>query len=131
MQNNPKQSSHFKSTGGGIQRIFCALRYSWQGLSAAFRHESAFRQELLLIAATAPLLLLPGLTLGDRALLIGANLLILLVELLNSAIEATVDLVTQQENELAGRAKDFGSAAVLVAMLIWGLIWGVLIIPVL
>jgi len=120
----------FKHTGG-ISRIFRALLCSLQGLRAAFCHESAFRQELLLILITAPLLWLPQLTWGERALLLGANIFILLVELLNSAIEAAVDLVTQQKHELAGRAKDLGSAAVLMALVIWAITWGMITLPLL
>ena len=118
-----------KSNGYGIKRIVSAFVYSWKGLRAAFKYEAAFRQELILILVTAPLFWLSALTWGERALLIGSNLLLLLVELLNSAIETTVDLVTQQKQELAGRAKDLGSAAVLMVLGIWCLTWGVITVP--
>ena len=122
-------NSMFKSKGYGIKRILRAIVYSWQGMCAAFKHESAFRQELVLILITTPLLWLPNLTWSERGLLIGASIFILLVELVNSAIEAVVDLVTQEKKELAGRAKDLGSAAVFMAMVIWMLVWGVIVLP--
>jgi len=107
----------------GIKRIVNATLYSYQGLIAAFKHEAAFRQELLLVVLLTPL----GLWLGDngieRALLLGSLLLILIVELLNSGIEAIVDRVGSEPHELSGRAKDLGSAAVLISLLNAAGVW--------
>ena len=107
----------------GLKRIINAAGYSWAGLKAAFTHEAAFRQELVLC-----LILIPaGLWLTqsgiERALLIGSLLLVLIVELLNSAIEAVVDRFGGEQHELSGRAKDIGSAAVFVALLNAAVIW--------
>ena len=107
----------------GIRRVLNATRYSAQGLCAAYRHEAAFRQELWLALLLVPLALwLPVSGLG-RALMIASVLLVLIVELLNSAIEATVDRISPEFNELAGRAKDLGSAAVLVSLVNVVAVW--------
>ena len=107
----------------GITRIIKAGGYSWQGLCAAWRHEAAFRQEVWLAAVMIPL----GLYLGgngvEKALLIGSVLLILLVELLNSAIEAVVDRFGDEQHELSGRAKDMASAAVAFALALMAAVW--------
>ena len=112
----------------GFVRIWRATRYSWQGLRAALRHEAAFRQELALALILAP----AGLWLGsnglERALLLGALLLVLITELVNSAIEAEVDRHGTEAHELAGRAKDLGSAAVFIALLNVPLIWGLVLL---
>src|SRR5210317_1690045 len=100
----------------GLARILKASVYSWQGLRAAWRHEAAFRQEALLALLLIPL----GLYLGEggveKALLVSSVLLLPLVELLNSGLEAIVDRCGEEHHELAGRAKDMGSAAVAVAI---------------
>jgi len=109
-------------------RILLATKWSLQGLRAAWLHESSFRLEVYLLAVMGPL----GLWLGhggvERALLLGTCLLVLGVELLNSAIEAVIERYGPEHHELAGRAKDMGSAAVFVLMmnvlLTWGLILG-------
>ena len=110
-----------------IGRLFGAARYSLAGLRAAVRHHTAFRQELILGVILAPV----GLWLGDggleRAVLVGALALVLIVELLNSAIETAVDRIGQERNELSGRAKDLGSAAVLLALLNVPLVWGLVL----
>ena len=107
----------------GIKRIVRASGYSWQGLCAAWRHEAAFRQEVGLALVMIPL----GLYLGDngveKALLIGSVLLVPLVEILNSAIEAVVDRFGDEQHELSGRAKDMGSAAVALALALMGVVW--------
>jgi diacylglycerol kinase (ATP) len=107
----------------GLQRLINATGYSLSGLAAAARHEDAFRQELILAAVMVPL----GLWLGgsglERALLVGSVLLVLIVELLNSAIEATVDRVSLDDHSLAKRAKDIGSAAVMLSLVNAGVIW--------
>jgi diacylglycerol kinase (ATP) len=107
----------------GFGRLLRAFDSSAKGLRGAFREEAAFRQELLLACIALPL----GLWLGrngiERALLAGPVLLLLIVELLNSAIEATVDRIGLERHELAGLAKDIGSAAVLLSISLLGLVW--------
>ncbi len=113
----------------GLKRVIKAAGYSWAGLKAAFKHEAAFRQELALCLVLIP----TGLWLGEsgieRALLIGSLLLVLIIELLNSAIEAVVDRFGGEQHELSGRAKDIGSAAVFIALLNTVVIWVLLLIP--
>lgn len=111
----------------GLVRLMNALRYSIDGLRAAFRHEDAFRQECLLATVLIPLaLFMPTNALG-KAMLIGSVLLVMIVELINSAIEATVDRVSLERHLLAKRAKDIGSAAVLLALLNLAIVWGLVI----
>jgi diacylglycerol kinase (ATP) len=93
------------------------------GLAAAARHEVAFRVELSLVALLAPLGLWLGRTGAERALLVGCLLVVLIVELLNSAIEATVDRISFENHRLAKRAKDLGSAAVMLSLINAGVIW--------
>lgn len=114
--------SQFKGKTG-LRRVFNALSYSWSGLHAAYRHERAFRQELWLalpMVAVACFLRVDGI---GKALLIGSVLLVLIVELLNSAIEATVDRVSLEVHPLAQRAKDIGSAAVFLALVNVVVVW--------
>ena len=107
----------------GLRRVWNAVFYSMAGLAAAFKHEAAFRQEVLLAAILIPLVFfLPASNLG-RALMLGSVLLVLIVELLNSALEATVDRISFEEHPLAKRAKDIGSAAVFVALLNVLIVW--------
>jgi diacylglycerol kinase (ATP) len=108
----------------GLTRIIKASGYSMKGFSATWQHESAFRQEALLALVMLPAGLWLGQNAIEYALLIGSLLLVLIVELINSAIEAVVDRHGDEYNELAGRAKDQGSAAVFVALLMVLLIWG-------
>ncbi len=111
----------------GLIRIWNALHYSLAGLRAAYRHEDAFRQEVRLALILIPLaLLLPAAGLG-KALMIASVLLVLLVELLNSAIEATVDRISLENHLLAKRAKDIGSAAVFISLLNVGVVWGLVL----
>jgi diacylglycerol kinase (ATP) len=107
----------------GLARVWNALFYSIDGLKAAIRHEDAFRQELLLSLICIPLALWlePG-AIG-RALMIAALFLVLIVELLNSAIEAVVDRVSLENHHLAKRAKDIGSAAVLLSLANAAIVW--------
>lgn len=107
----------------GIRRIINAFGYSMQGLRAAFKYESAFRQETVLLIILLPLAILLGQNIVDYSILIGSLLLVLIVELLNSAIEAVVDRVGDEHHKLAGRAKDIGSAAVFVSLVNVGVIW--------
>ena len=111
----------------GLRRVWNAVFYSMAGLAAAFKHEAAFRQEVLLAAILIPLaFILPASNLG-RALMLGSVLLVLIVELLNSALEATVDRISFEEHPLAKRAKDIGSAAVFVALLNVVLVWALVL----
>ncbi len=107
----------------GIGRIIDATGYSWKGFRAAFKHEAAFRQELFLLLIMTPVALWLGDDGIEYALLIGSLLLVLMVELLNSAVEAVVDRIGPEQHTLAGRAKDIGSAAVFVAFVNATLIW--------
>jgi len=113
----------------GFRRILNATRYSIEGLAAALRHEAAFRQELALAVVLVPL----GLWLGndgvERALLVGGVLAVLVVELLNSAVEAVVDRVSAEQHELAKRAKDYGSAAVMLSLVAAGAVWLLVLLP--
>lgn len=107
----------------GLTRIIKAAGYSWLGLKAAFKHEAAFRQELALGALLIPVGIWLGETGSQRAILVGSVLLVLIVELINSAIEAVVDRFGGEQHELCGRAKDIGSAAVFIALLNVIVIW--------
>jgi len=119
------ESPHKGKTG--IRRLINAAGYSVQGLAEAARHEDAFRQELLLAAVLIPLALWLGGTALERALMIASVLLVLVVELLNSAVEAAVDRISFENHRLAKRAKDIGSAAVMVALLNVAAIWGLIL----
>ena len=114
----------------GLTRIWRAFFYSMAGFSAALKHEHAFRQELFLALIFLPVAVLLPLTLGERALLITTLLLVLVVELLNSAIEAVVDRVSLDNNDLSKRAKDLGSAAVFLSCMIVLVVWGCVAGPV-
>ena len=105
-------------------RVLRAFSYSLAGLRSAYKKESAFRQELILAIVLVPLGTWLGRNGVERTLLIGSVLLVLIVELLNSAVEATVDRGGKDWDKLAGRAKDMGSAAVLVALLLLFSTWG-------
>jgi diacylglycerol kinase (ATP) len=107
----------------GIRRIINAFGYSMKGLRAAFKHESAFRQETVLLIILLPIAFLLGQNIVDYSILIGSLMLVIIVELLNSAVEAVVDRVGDEHHKLAGRAKDIGSAAVFVALVNVGVIW--------
>jgi len=107
----------------GLRRLLYATRYSIDGLAAAWRHEDAFRQELLLVAVLLPVAILLPVSAVEKVLLIGSLLLVLLVELLNTAIEVAVDRDSVRIDPLGKRAKDYGSAAVMVVLLIAGMTW--------
>jgi len=113
----------------GLRRILNATGYSWLGLKAAFKHESAFRQELLLCLVLMPVAFWFAESGVEAALLFGSLILILIVELLNSGIEVVVDRFGGEMHELSGRAKDIGSAAVLLALINAAIIWGVILWP--
>ena len=107
----------------GFRRLINALRWSMKGFRSTYKNEEAFRQEVLLLIVLGPL----GLWLGEngieRALLVGPLLIVLIVELLNSAIESVVDRISTENHKLSGRAKDQGSAAVLVSLMLVVLCW--------
>ncbi len=107
----------------GLRRVWNALHYSIDGLRAAFRHEDAFRQEVALSLLLVPAALFMPVSGTDKALMVGSVLLVLIVELINSAIEATVDRISLEDHQLAKRAKDIGSAAVLVGLLNVAAVW--------
>lgn len=111
----------------GAVRVWRALGYSLAGLRAALAHEAAFRQELALAAVLVPAAFFVSPDRIERALLIGAVLLVLVVELLNSALEAAVDRISTERHDLAGRAKDIGSAAVFLAIVNAIVIWAVVL----
>ncbi len=112
----------------GLRRILLAGGYSWQGLVATFRHEAAFRQELGLLLVLSPVALWLGDNALESALMIATLLIVLIVEIVNSAVESIIDLVSPEYHELAGRAKDQGSAAVLLALILAGIVWIAVII---
>ncbi|MDI9238926.1 diacylglycerol kinase [Lysobacter sp. LF1] len=113
----------------GPARILKATRWSMQGLRAAWLHESSFRLEVYLFVALAPVGWWLGQTPVERVLMIGSMLLVLSVELLNSAVEAVIERYGAEFHELAGRAKDMGSAAVFVVMMNVLLTWGAILLP--
>jgi diacylglycerol kinase (ATP) len=107
----------------GLRRVWNAFFYSMEGLRAALRHEDAFRQEVILAAILIPVALFLPATGAGKALMAGSVLLVLIVELLNSAVESTVDRISYENHELAKRAKDIGSAAVLISLLNVAAVW--------
>jgi len=112
-----------KKNPQGLKRILKASRYSYQGIGAAFKNEAAFREEIILACVLIPLAVWLNVSQLERVLMIATVLLVMVVELLNSAIEAVVDRIGPEHHELAGRAKDMGSAAVFITMLLCGYVW--------
>jgi len=121
MDMTPPESPHKGKTG--LRRVWNALFYSIDGIRAAYRHEDAFRQEVLLALVLLPVALFMPTTGIGKALLMGSVLLVLIVELLNSAVEATVDRISLENHRLAKRAKDIGSAAVLLSLANVVIVW--------
>ncbi len=111
----------------GLRRLVNAFGYSVDGFKAAYQNEDAFRQEVYLAIVLIPLAFFLGKTPIEKALMVASILLVLIVELFNSAIEAAVDHTSIERHPLAKRAKDIGSAAVLVALIIVVTVWGLLI----
>ncbi len=107
----------------GLARAWQAGKNSWSGLVFAIREESAFRQELLLTACLIPLALLLHFSTVERLMLIGSVVLVLIVELVNSSIEAAIDRISFEHHGLSKRAKDYGSAAVALALLMCAMMW--------
>jgi diacylglycerol kinase (ATP) len=116
---------------GGFARIANATRYSWLGLQAAVRHEAAFRQELIIILPALVICWFLPIPVAEKLLLFAVSTAVLIVELLNSAIEAIVDRVSTELHPLAGRAKDLGSAAVMLSLAVAATAWLLLAGPVL
>jgi diacylglycerol kinase (ATP) len=113
----------------GLLRGAFALRHSWAGIAATWREESAFRQEACVAAVLLPIAAWVQVSAAERVLLAGSVLLVLLVELINSSIEAAIDRISLERHELSGRAKDCGSAAVTIAIVIAAMAWGVICGP--
>jgi diacylglycerol kinase (ATP) len=111
----------------GLRRLLLAAGYSIKGLRSAWCQEAAFRQELILTLVLLPIALWLDFSIMERLLLIAVLILVLVVELLNSAIEAAIDRVGPEFHELSGRAKDLGSAAVLLSLLLTAGVWGSLL----
>ena len=118
--------SEFKSKSG-LKRIFSALLYSVDGLKSAWRHEHAFRQELMLFVAGLLVALALPVSAFQKLVLIAPLLLMLIVELINSAIEAVVDRISLERHPLSKNAKDFGSAAVLLCGVLAAMTWAVVL----
>ena len=115
------ESPHKGKTG--FKRLLNAFHYSCSGIQEAYRNEDAFRQEVILAVILLPLAFWINTAATGRAMMIGSVLLLLIVELLNSAIEATVDRISLDDHKLAKRAKDIGSAAVLITLVNLVLVW--------
>ncbi|MCE9632935.1 MAG: diacylglycerol kinase [Methylophilales bacterium] len=112
----------------GIRRLINAFGYSCAGLKTAYKNEDAFRQEVILAAVLIPLALYLDVGTVERILMIGSVLLLVIVELLNSAVEATVDRISLDHHKLAARAKDIGSAAVLMSLVNLLMVWSLIIL---
>lgn len=110
----------------GLTHLVHSTRYSWKGLQAAFKNETAFRQEVVIAAIMLPFAWWIADTTISWLLLVGSLFLVLIVELLNSAVENVVDRIGTEHHELSGRAKDIGSAAVMLSLMMAGLTWGLL-----
>ncbi|MDY0013972.1 MAG: diacylglycerol kinase [Rhodocyclaceae bacterium] len=123
----PQDASAFKSRGG-LMRIWRAFTYSLDGFKAALVHEAAFRQELALVLVLVPLALWLGDDILERVLLVGSLLQVLIVEILNSAVEAVVDRVSMDRHDLSKRAKDLGSAAVMLSLALAAWVWAGLLL---
>lgn len=113
----------------GFSRLFDAFSYSWLGYKAGYKNEAAFREELFLGVLLTPVAIVYSESSIELALLIGSLFLVLMVELLNSGIEAIVDRVSDEHHELSGRAKDLGAAAVMTALINVIVIWAIILVP--
>ena len=121
------EESPFKGQTG-VRRLLNAVGYSFSGFASAFHNEDAFRQEVLFALVLVPLGLWLGPTGIAKALLVASVLLVLVVELLNSAVEATVDRVSLDQHRLSKRAKDIGSAAVFLSLVNVAIVWGLVLL---
>lgn len=128
MTEDEPRISEFKSKGG-VKRIYVAFLYSLTGLRTAWKSEHAFRQELMVAVPAAIVALLLPVSRLEKLALIAVLILVLMVEMINSAIEAVVDRISFERHPLAKNAKDFGSAAVLLALLLAAATWGTIVLP--
>ncbi|MCC4775364.1 diacylglycerol kinase [Vibrio cyclitrophicus] len=112
-----------KKSNTGFKRIIKASGFSWQGLTSSFKGEAAFRQEVFMAAILIPLAFYLDVSQVERILMISAVVLVMVVELINTAIEAVVDRIGSEHHELSGMAKDVGSAAVLICLILAGYVW--------
>lgn len=126
-EHSPLEESPFKGKTG-LRRLMNAFGYSMDGFKAAYQHEDAFRQEVWLSIVLIPLAFYLEHEALHRVLMVGSVILVMIVELLNSAVEAVVDRVSIERHALAKRAKDIGSAAVLLALLNLTVIWGLILL---
>lgn len=124
---DPKANPH--KTHRGLKRVWLASGHSIQGFGFAIREESAFRQELLLALIMLPWAFVFNFSVIEQILLIGTILLVLIIELINSGIEAAIDRISFEAHSLSKRAKDYGSAAVFLSLLLCGYTWVVLFLP--
>jgi len=115
----------------GFARAWHAAKNSWCGLVYAFQEESAFRQELTLFVLLTPIAFVLPITLLEKSLLISSLMMVLVIELLNSSVEAAIDRISFEHHDLSKRAKDFGSAAVMLALFVAALIWLAVCVPLL
>jgi diacylglycerol kinase (ATP) len=122
-----KQNPH--KGNRGLTRAWHAAKNSWCGIVYAFEEESAFRQELFLLVVLSPIALFLPISPLEKCALIASLILVLVVELLNSSVEAAIDRISFDHHDLSKRAKDFGSAAVMLALLIAALLWATICIP--
>ena len=116
------------SEAKGLKRLINATRYSVAGLKAAWKNEEAFRMEIVAAALMIPSAFWLGQTASQRGLLVGTCFIVMITELLNSAIEAIVDRIGTEHHELSGRAKDIGSAAVMLSLIMTVIVWGLIIL---
>ena len=130
MSDSTQPISQFKSKSG-VKRIFSAVLYSIDGLRAAWKLEHAFRQELFLVVPGVVCAFFLPVSVLEKIILIGVLVMVLIVELINSAIEAVVDRVSLDANPLSKNAKDFGSAAVLLSLLLAAISWLLIVLPLL
>lgn len=107
----------------GIRRLIHATKYSFMGLWAAFKHEPAFQQEVFVLIVAYVIVMLIDFSIYERILLVGSVGFVMIVELINSAVEAIVDRIGKEHNELSGRAKDLGSAAVFLSIVLAVILW--------
>ena len=113
----------------GLARAWHAAKNSWCGLVYAFREESAFRQELTLLVLLTPIAFALPISLLEKSLLISSLVMVLVIELLNSSVEAAIDRISFEHHDLSKRAKDFGSAAVMLALVVATLLWAAVCTP--
>ena len=126
-QYNINQNPH--KGNRGLTRAWHAAKNSWCGIVYAFKEESAFRQELTLFIILSPVAIILPVNFLEKILLIAALIMVLVIELLNSSVEAAIDRISFEHHDLSKRAKDFGSAAVMLTLLVTALIWAAVCIP--